>query len=165
MSEQEIKGPGEWEGWRVDESLPQPAKPAKQIINPPELVKPRGFSHGVIVEGGRLLMLAGQDASDTEGRIVAPGDLVAQYEQVLKNLKAIVEAAGGTLQDVVKLNIYVTDCAAYRARLKPLGEVYRSYFDKHYPAMALFEVKGLFNPEAIIEMEGIAHLNHDRTVP
>src|SRR5215471_18470786 len=130
----------------------------REIINPPELARPRGFNHGVIVEGGRLLMLAGQDASDAEGRVVAPGDLVAQYEQVVKNLKAVVEAAGGGLQDVVKLNIYVTDRDAYRAQLKPLGEIHRAYFGRHYPATALFEVKGLFNPDAMIEMEGIAHL-------
>jgi enamine deaminase RidA (YjgF/YER057c/UK114 family) len=130
----------------------------REIINPPELAKPRGFSHGIVVEGGRLLMLAGQDASDTGGVIRNPGDLLAQYEQVVKNLKAVVEAAGGTLQDVVKLNIYVTDRDAYRAQLRPLGEIYRAYFGRHYPAMALFEVKGLFNPDAMIEMEGVAHL-------
>jgi enamine deaminase RidA (YjgF/YER057c/UK114 family) len=130
----------------------------REIINPPELAPPRGFNHAIIVEGGRLLMLAGQDASDAEGRIVAPGDLVAQYEQVVRNLKAVVEAAGGELRDIVKLNIYVTDRDGYRARLKALGEIHRAYFGSHYPATALFEVKGLFNPDAMIEMEGIAHL-------
>jgi enamine deaminase RidA (YjgF/YER057c/UK114 family) len=130
----------------------------KEIINPPELAQPRGFNHGVVVEGGRLLMLAGQDASDAGGRIVAPGDLVAQYEQVVRNLKTVVEAAGGELRDIVKLNIYVTDRDGYRARLKALGEIHRAYFGSHYPATALFEVKGLFNPDAMIEMEGIAHL-------
>jgi enamine deaminase RidA (YjgF/YER057c/UK114 family) len=130
----------------------------RQIINPPELAKPRGFSHGIVCEGGRMLMLAGQDASDVEGVIRAPGDLLAQYEQVLKNLKAVVEAAGGTMADIVKLNIYVTDRDAYRAQLKPLGEIYRAYFGRHYPVMALFEIKGLFNPDAMIEIEGIAHL-------
>lgn len=130
----------------------------RTIINPPELAKPRGFSHGIVCEGGRLLMLAGQDASDAEGVIRAPGDLLAQYEQTLRNLKAVVEAAGGTMEDIVKLNIYVTDRDAYRARLKPLGEIYRAYFGRHYPTMALFEIKGLFNPDAMIEIEGIAHL-------
>jgi enamine deaminase RidA (YjgF/YER057c/UK114 family) len=130
----------------------------KEIINPTELARPRGFNHGIAVEGGRLLMLAGQDASDAEGRVVAPGDLVAQYERVVRNLKAVVEAAGGELQDIVKLNIYVIDREAYRAQLKALGEIHRAYFGSHYPAMALFEVKGLFNPDAMIEMEGIAHL-------
>ena len=158
MSEQKTEGAGEWEGWPVGEAIPLSANTAKQIINPPELPVPRGFSHGIAIEGGRLLMLAGQDASDAKGKIVAPGDLLAQYEQVVKNLKAVVEAAGATLQDVVKLNIYVTDRNAYRAQLKPLGEIYRAYFGRHYPAMALFEVKGLFNPDAMIEMEGVAHL-------
>jgi enamine deaminase RidA (YjgF/YER057c/UK114 family) len=130
----------------------------REIINPPELPKPRGFSHGIAVEGGRLLMLAGQDASEADGEIASPGDLLAQYGQVIKNLKTVVEAAGGTLQDIVKLNVFVTDRDAYRASLKPLGEIYRAYFGKHYPAMALFEVKALFNPDAVIEMEGIAHL-------
>ena len=130
----------------------------KQMINPAGLAPPRGFTHGILVSGGRLLFLAGQDASDAEGRIIAPGDLVAQDEQVVRNLKAVVESAGGTLQDIVKLNIYVTDRDAYRAQLKPLGEIHRAYFDRHYPATALFEVKGLFNPDAMIEMEGIAHL-------
>lgn len=156
MNERESERAREREG--EGEHLPQAANTARQIINPPELIRPRGFSHGILVEGGRLLMLAGQDASDPEGRIAAPGELVAQYEQVIKNLKAVVEAAGGELQDIVKLNIYVTDCDAYRAQLKPLGDIYRTYFGRHYPAMALFEVKALFNPDAVIEMEGIAHL-------
>lgn len=158
MNERENERAREQEGEGVGESFPQAANAGRQIINPPELVRPRGFSHGVAVEGGRLLMLAGQDASDAWSRIVAPGDLVAQYEQVVKNLKAVVEAAGGKLQDIVKLNIYVTDRDVYRAQLKPLGEIHRAYFGSHYPAMALFEVKGLFNPDAMIEMEGIAHL-------
>ncbi|HEY6402744.1 MAG TPA: RidA family protein, partial [Blastocatellia bacterium] len=112
----------------------------REIINPPELARPRGFNHGIAVEGGRLLMLAGQDASNSEGRIVAHGDLVAQYAQVVRNLKIVVEAAGGALQDIVKLNIYVTDRDAYREQLRALGEIHRAYFGGHYPAMALFEV-------------------------
>ncbi len=136
----------------------------RQIINPPELARPRGFSHAIAIEGGRLLLLAGQDASNAEGVLLHPGDIAAQYEQVLKNLKAVVETAGGSLQDIVKLNIYVTDRDAYRAHLKAMGEIYRAYFGRYYPAMALFEVKGLFNPEAMIEMEGIAHLPESAVV-
>lgn len=128
----------------------------KRIINPPTLVPPRGFNHGILVTGGQLLFLAGQDASDVEGRIVAPGDLVAQFEQVLLNLKAVVEAAGGTMPDIVKLNIFVRDRADYVAQLKPLGQIFRSYFGEYYPTMALFEVSNLFQQEALIELEGIA---------
>lgn len=130
----------------------------KRIINPAELAAPRGFSHGIMVDGGKVLALAGQDAGDSAGKIVAPGDIVAQYKQVLKNLKAVVEAAGGTMQDIIKLNIYVTDRAAYRAELQPIGEVHRGYFGRYYPAIALVEVKSLFNDDALIEMEGWAHI-------
>jgi enamine deaminase RidA (YjgF/YER057c/UK114 family) len=128
----------------------------KKIINPPTLAPPKGFNHGILVTGGQLLFLAGQDASDVEGRIVAPGDLVAQLEQVLLNLKAVVEAAGGNMQDIVKLNIFVRDRADYVAKLKPLGKVFRAYFGDYYPTMALFEVSSLFQKEALIEVEGIA---------
>jgi enamine deaminase RidA (YjgF/YER057c/UK114 family) len=128
----------------------------KAIVNPPGLAPPRGFSHGILVTGGKLLFLAGQDASDGEGRIVAPGDLVAQFEQVLRNLQAVVEAAGGTMQDIVKLNIFVADRDAYRANLEPLGAIFRAYFGTYYPAMALFEVSGFFQEQALIEIEGLA---------
>lgn len=131
---------------------------AREIINPPELAAPRGFSHGIATSGGRLLFLAGQDASDAEGRIVAPGDLLAQCEQVLSNLRTVVRTAGGQMPDIVKLNVFVTDRDLYRARLKPLGELFRRYFGRYYPAMALFEVKGLFQDDALIEMEGFAVL-------
>lgn len=126
------------------------------LINPPSLPSPRGYNHGILVSGGKLLFLAGQDASDAEGRIVAVGDLVAQFEQVCRNLKAVVEEAGGTMQDIVKLNIFVRDRDAYVANLKPLGQVFRSYFGDHYPAMALFEVSAFFNRDALVEAEGLA---------
>jgi enamine deaminase RidA (YjgF/YER057c/UK114 family) len=137
----------------------------KQIINPPTLPQPRGYNHGILVTGGRLLFLAGQDASDASGRIVAPGDLIAQAEQVLRNLQAVVTAAGGTLRDIVKLTIFVHDRDAYVANLKPLGQVFRSYFGAYYPAMALFEVSGFFQENALIEIEGIAVLPDEAGVP
>jgi enamine deaminase RidA (YjgF/YER057c/UK114 family) len=131
----------------------------KQLINPATLAPPRGFNHGILVTGGRLLFLAGQDAGDSQGRIVAPEDLVAQFEQVLRNLQAVVEAAGGTMPDIVKLNIFVKDRADYMAKLKPLGRVFRSYFGDYYPTMALFEVTGFFQEENLVEMEGFAVLS------
>ncbi len=128
----------------------------RTIITPPTLQPPRGFNHGILVKGGALLFLAGQDASDAHGQIAAPGNLAGQFAQVLQNLKAVVEAAGGTLQDVMKLNIYVRDRSEYLANLKPLGQIFRIYFGTHYPAMALFEVSGFFREAALIEMEGLA---------
>jgi enamine deaminase RidA (YjgF/YER057c/UK114 family) len=134
---------------------------SRQIIIPPALPAPRGFNHGILVRGGALLFLAGQDASDAEGRIVAPGDVVAQLEQVLRNLGAVVEAAGGTMRDIVKLNIFVRDRDDYVAQAKPLGEVFRRYFGGYYPTLALFEVSALFQGEALIELEGMAVLGDE----
>ena len=130
----------------------------KTIINPPTLPRPRGFSHGILVTGGRLLFLAGQTGSDATGQIVAPGDLVAQYEQTLQNLKTVVEAAGGTMQDIMQITIFVRDRDDYLAHLKPLGQVHRSFFGEYYPATALFEISRFFQDEALIEIEGLAVL-------
>jgi len=128
----------------------------RKIINPASLPAPRGFNHGIMVTGGRLLFLAGQDASDADGNIVSPGDLVGQFEQVLHNLNAVVAEAGGSMQNIVKLNIFVSSRDDYAANLKALGQVFRKYFGDHYPAMALFEVTGFFREGNLIELEGMA---------
>ena len=130
----------------------------KTILNPQNLARPRGFSHGILTTGGRMLFLAGQTASDAEGRIVASGDVVGQYEQVLCNLKAVVEAAGGSMQDIVKITIFVRDRDDYFAHLKQLGRVHQSFFGTYYPATALFEISRFYQDEALIEIEGIAVL-------
>jgi enamine deaminase RidA (YjgF/YER057c/UK114 family) len=130
---------------------------SKILVTPPGLVEPRGFSHGIIASG-RMLFLAGQTALDQEGRVVAPGDLVAQYRQVLSNLKQVVEAAGGEMQDIVKINIFVKDRDDYLAHLKPLGEAHRSFFGNYYPATSLFEISRFFQDEVLVEIEGIAVL-------
>jgi enamine deaminase RidA (YjgF/YER057c/UK114 family) len=132
----------------------------KVVINPPGLAQPRGFSHG-IAASGRMLFLSGQTASDREGHIVAPGDLVAQYKQVLSNLEEVVEAAGGEMRDIVKINIFVKDRDDYLAHLKPLGEVHRSFFGAYYPATSLFEISRFFQDEVLVEIEGIAVLIQD----
>ncbi len=130
--------------------------PVKRIINPPSLAPPRGFSHGIATRGGTLLFLAGQDASDAQGRIVAPGDVVEQMRQVLENLRAVTAAAGGGVQDIVQLTIFVRDRADYVAKQKALGAVFRAYFEGYYPTMALFEVNAFYRSEALIELVGIA---------
>jgi enamine deaminase RidA (YjgF/YER057c/UK114 family) len=128
----------------------------KTIINPPSLAPAIGFSHGILVTGGHLLFLAGQTGSNAEGQIMVPGDLVAQYEQTLRNLQTVVESAGGKMQDITKLNIFVRDRNDYHAQLEPLGKVHRSFFGAYYPAIALFEVTGFFQNETLVEIEGFA---------
>jgi len=131
----------------------------KSPVNPPTVAKPTGYSHAFEVSGGRLLFLAGQVARDRDGNVIGKGDLVAQFRQVCENLKALVEARGGTLQDIVKLNIYVLDKDDYKAKGKAIGAVYREYFGKHFPAMTLAEVKSLYDADIMLEIEGIAALD------
>ncbi|MBF6568908.1 MAG: RidA family protein [Candidatus Binataceae bacterium] len=128
----------------------------KRLINPASLPPPRGYNNGILVSGGRTLFMAGQDASGADGKIVAPGDLVAQFEQVMRNLTAVAEEAGGKAGDIVKLTIFVRSREQYIARLKELGRIFRAWFGDYYPAMALFEVSGFFQSDALIEIEGIA---------
>ena len=128
----------------------------RTIVNPASLPQPKGFNHGVATTGGRTLFLAGQTALDSEGKIVAPGDIVAQYRQVLGNLRAVVEEAGGTMQDIVKTTIFVSDRDGYKAHLKELGQVHIEFFGKYYPATALLEISRFFDDDALVEIEGIA---------
>jgi len=134
----------------------------RQIVNPPALGRPVGFSHGISTSGGRLLFLAGQTGSDSAGNIIAPRNLVSQFDHTLRNLGEVVKAAGGTLQDVVKLNLFVRSRDDYIAKLRLIGKVYRAHFGDHYPTMALFEIAGLFQRDALIEIEGFAVLPEKR---
>jgi reactive intermediate/imine deaminase len=126
------------------------------IVNPPELSPPVGFSHAISTSGGKTIFLAGQVAFDASGKIIHQGDLVKQFEQVLLNLEAVLNAAGGEMTDIVKLTIYVRDKKEYAAKLKEIGKIYRSYFGKYFPAMTLVEVSSLFEDDALLEIEGIA---------
>jgi enamine deaminase RidA (YjgF/YER057c/UK114 family) len=131
---------------------------SKKIINPASLPRPSGFSHGILTTGGQMLFLGGQAAINTDGQIVAPGDLVKQFEEVLRHFKAVVEEAGGTMQDIVKINIFVKDRDDYLKHLKPLGAVHQSFFGKYYPATALFEISRFYQDGILVEIEGIAML-------
>ena len=125
-------------------------------VNPPSLAAPRGYSHGM-KGSGEVLFVAGQVGWDGEGRMVQ-GDFVAQFAQALDNVLAVVAAAGGSPESVARLVIYVTDKREYRARRQEVGEAYRSRMGKHFPAMALIEVRGLLEDDARVEIEAVALL-------
>lgn len=127
-----------------------------QAINPPALVKPAGFSHAWEAQGGKTVYIAGQVAVDREGRVVGAGDLVAQFRQVCENLKAVLVSRAGQMDNIVKLTIYVLSKSDYKARTREIGAVYRDYFGRHYPAMTLVEVKGLYDDDCLIEIEAVA---------
>lgn len=129
------------------------------FINPSSLGSPRGYSNGVVTEaGGRLLFIAGQIGWNEDQKIVSP-DLVEQFDRALANLISVVEQAGASPDRVARLIIYVTDKNEYKARAEDIGVRYRERMGKHFPAMALVEVKSLLDDAAKVEIEGIAVLN------
>jgi enamine deaminase RidA (YjgF/YER057c/UK114 family) len=128
--------------------------PEIELFNPPELSPPVGFSHAAAA--GDLVILGGQTAADAFGRVVGPGDVVAQFAAAIRNVATALRAAGSGPERALKLTYFVTDVGAYRANLKPIGAAYREVFGRHYPATSLFEVKALFDPEAVIEIECVA---------
>ena len=129
-----------------------------EAVNPPTLAKPIGFSHGYAIQGGRVLFIAGQVATDRDGQVVGKGDLVAQFRQVCENWKALLAAAGVRFEDVVKLTIYVLDVDDYKKHGRAIGAVYREYFGKHFPAMTLVGARDLYDREdgCLIEIEGFS---------
>ena len=126
------------------------------IITSKELAPPRGYSHGVLASG-RMLFIAGQIGWNAAGQLVSD-DFVAQFDQALANLIAVVREAGGTPESIARLTIYVTDKAEYRAAQASIGARYRVRMGKHYPAMTLVEVKSLLEDAAKVEIEGTAVL-------
>ena len=130
----------------------------KTLISPKSLAPPSGYTPGVLTTGGRMLFLAGQTGMDATGAIGAPADMAAQFAQALANLQVVVAEAGGQMTDIVKLTIFVTDKATYRAQLEPIGAAYRAVFGKYYPAMTLVEVRSLYDDQALVEIEGVAVL-------
>ena len=129
-----------------------------QIINPESLGAPKGWNNGLLAPaGGRVLFVAGQDARDASGNVTAIG-IVDQFAQVFDNLLTVVREAGGKPEHIGRMTIYVTDLEAYVTNLKPIGEAYRKRMGRHYPAMALVEVKALMESNALIEVEATAVL-------
>lgn len=125
----------------------------KEVLNPPKVHKPMGYSHAA--RKGKTLYIAGQVARDPEGRSVGPGDIRAQMEQVMTNLKTVVEAAGGTINDIVKVTTFTTNLAY----LPDIREVRARYFTDSPPASTLVVVSSLADPAWLVEIEAIAELD------
>jgi enamine deaminase RidA (YjgF/YER057c/UK114 family) len=126
------------------------------VVNPEELGAPKGWNNGMLARaGGRMLFIAGQTARDSSGKVPA-ADFVTQFDRALGNVLAVLRKAGGGPGDIGRFTIYVADLAQYRSSLQPLGEVYRKRMGMHYPAMALVEVKGLVDRNAVVEIEATA---------
>jgi enamine deaminase RidA (YjgF/YER057c/UK114 family) len=125
-------------------------------INPEDLGAPRGWTNGMLAPaGGRLLFVAGQDASEVGGGM-STDDFVEQFAIALEKSVTVVREAGGGPQDIGRLTIFVTSMDAYLGSRAELGENYRAHMGKHYPAMALVEVLRLVEPGALVEIEATA---------
>lgn len=127
----------------------------KMAVQAEDVARPMGpYTQGIKVRGDTLLFISGQVPEDENGTAVGVGDFRAQAERVMENLKAMVEAAGGTLDDVVKTTVFLTDIEHYRT----VSEVRRRYFSEPYPTSTLVEVRRLVRPEWMLEIEAIAVL-------
>ena len=130
------------------------AQPAPTFLNPPTLSAPRGYSHvAVVPPGSRLVYVSGQVPLDKDGKLVGPGDIRVQAEQVFSNLKLALAAAGASFADVVKINWYVTDTS----KLQDLRDVRDKFVNTaNPPASTLVEVRRLFREDVLVEVEAVA---------
>jgi enamine deaminase RidA (YjgF/YER057c/UK114 family) len=126
-----------------------------QRVNPPDLPAPSGFAHAVIATGGRLVFLAGQTALAQDGSIVGES-VTEQFEVALGNLLTALAAAGGQPADLASLTIYAADLEDYRAHGREIGAIWRRLAGRDYPAMAAIGVSQLWDPAALVEVQGFA---------
>jgi enamine deaminase RidA (YjgF/YER057c/UK114 family) len=127
-----------------------------ELLNPKGLEHPVGYAHVAKVTGGTIVYVAGQAPFDENGQVVGKGDFVAQFAQVIRNLKTAVEAAGGRPDQYAVLTIYITELQAYLDDKNALGGVYREVFGKYFPAITLVQVGSLYNPDCMVEISSIA---------
>lgn len=127
-----------------------------KIVQPEGWPIPRGYANAILAEGPTLF-IAGQIGWNERGEFTSD-DLIAQFDQALANVVTVLRAAGARPEHVVRMTVYVTDMAAYRAGVRQLKEPWRKHFGRHYPAMALVGVTALVEPRAKVEIEATAVL-------
>ena len=133
------------------------AQPASnvQFINPETVSTPRGYSHAAIIDLGncKMVIMSGQVALDAKGNLVGANDIAKQTEQVFRNIKSVVEAAGGKLDHVVKLGYFTTDVS----RIADIRSIRDQFItSKTKPASTLVQVNKLFREDILIEIEATA---------
>ena len=125
------------------------------ILQPPGWPRPRGYSNGTSVSGGRTIYTAGVIGWDEKEMIVSHR-LDLQFEQALKNIVAILAEGGAAPAHIVRMTVYITDRAQYLRLRDELAPIWKRVIGNHYPAMALVEVKALVNSSANVEIEATA---------
>ncbi|MGB1105890.1 MAG: RidA family protein [Alphaproteobacteria bacterium] len=125
-------------------------------VRPPGWPQPKGYANGMCAEG-RLLLVGGQIGWTPDG-IFEHHDFIGQMTQALRNVVAVVEAAGGTVGDIGRLTWYVTDKSDYVANQRAVGAAYREVMGYHFPAMTMVVVSALVEDAALVEIEATAIL-------
>lgn len=124
------------------------------IIQPDGWKQPKGYANGVLADGARLYI--GGQIGWNEDQVFVAKDFVGQMEQALKNIAAVLEAAGGKPEHLARLTWYVTDKQEYLAHQREVGQAYQRVLGKHFPAMTMVVVKELIEDEALVEIEATA---------
>ena len=127
---------------------------AHHIIQPPGWAPAKGYANGVLTADGTLYV--GGQIGWTADQKFESHDFLGQCEQALRNIVAVVEAAGGHPTHITRLTWYVTDKREYMAKQREMGEVYRRVLGRHFPAMTMVVVAGLVEDEALVEIEATA---------
>jgi enamine deaminase RidA (YjgF/YER057c/UK114 family) len=131
---------------------------ARTTIQPKALNDPRPrYSQGILTEGGKVLFIAGQTASDKDGNVVGKGDIKAQTRQVFENIKAVLEAAGGSFDNLVMTTTYITD----RKYREGYNEVRRGIYKADPPTSTLVIISGLANEDYLIEIPASPFCNRE----
>jgi enamine deaminase RidA (YjgF/YER057c/UK114 family) len=123
------------------------------LHNPASLARPSGFTHAV--RCGDTVWLSGQTALDADGRIVA-GGIVEQFRRALSNVITALREAGGDPTRFLSVTIYLTDIPDYQAHGREIGAVWKELVGRDYPAMTGVGVTGLWQPEALVEIQAVA---------
>ena len=132
---------------------------SKMGFNVAGVVEPFGiFSSAAWQPEGRVLHISGHVSQDAAGRTVGQGDMAAQTRQVLENIRDVLASVGGTMADIAKVTVFVTDVAEISA----IHAVRAEFFAKPYPASTLVQVAQLIDPDWLIEIEAIAVIPSER---
>jgi enamine deaminase RidA (YjgF/YER057c/UK114 family) len=126
------------------------------LIQPEGWAPPKGYANGVLASG-RQLFVGGQIGWNAQCQFESD-DLVDQVRQALRNCLAVVEAAGGSAEHMVRMTWYLVDKKAYVTRLKEIGAVYREVMGRNFPAMTAVQVVSLVEDRALVEIEVTAVL-------
>ena len=148
-----------WIVYRHEPARHEEALNGARPRQPAALPAPSGYSHGTLA--GNTLYLGGQTALDADMKIVA-GGIVEQFRQAFGNVLTTLAEAGGVPQDLVSVTIYLTDIPDYQAHGKEIGRAWRELAGPVYPAMAGIGCTALWQPEAMIEILGVAVIPDDR---